>query len=381
MKISSHRIKVRDIVNGYVNNDEEGVIGYGGKLNIRPAYQREFVYDVPKRNAVIDTIIHGYPLNVMYWAINDDGNYELLDGQQRTLSFCEYCANQFSINERAFKNLTQAEQNEILDYELMIYICKGNDKQKLDWFRIINIASEPLTEQELRNAIYTGTWLNDAKRWFSKTKCPAYQIGADYLKGNAIRQDYLETVLKWITDIDNSKIENYMSIHQHDVDAKLLWEYFKNIIEWVEMVFPVKRKKIMQGVEWGILYNKYHEKRYNPRELEKDIQELLQDDFVTNQKGIYEYLLSNKEKQNCLSIRTFREREKQIMYERQKGECPVCRKKGRSIVDKNHPKTDAHWEIEEMQADHIKAWSKYGLTLLDNCQMLCAIHNNEKSDK
>ncbi len=183
MKIELHEISVREVVDGYIDSQENGVVGYGGKLNIRPAFQREFVYKEKQRNAVIETIYKGFQLNVMYWVTGDDGNFELLDGQQRTLSICQYVSGDFSINGRAFHNLTETEKNQILDYRLMIYFCDGNDKEKLDWFKIINIAGVQLKEQELRNAIYTGEWLSDAKRYFSKNNCVAYQLGNKYLSG------------------------------------------------------------------------------------------------------------------------------------------------------------------------------------------------------
>ena len=190
MKIQLNEITIREVSNGYLNSDEEGVVGYGEKLNIRPKYQREFVYKDKQRDAVIETIKKNFPLNVMYWVKNEDGFFEVLDGQQRTISFCEYIAGTFSLNNLYFHNLTDVEKNQILDYKLMIYFCEGNDKEKLDWFKIINIAGEKLTDQELRNAIYTGTWLIDAKRYFSKSGCPAHGMASDYLSGSAIRQDY-----------------------------------------------------------------------------------------------------------------------------------------------------------------------------------------------
>lgn len=199
MQIELHEIKIRDVVNGYVDSQENGVVGFGGKLNIRPAFQREFVYKEKQRNAVIETVMKGFPLNVMYWVEDENGNYELLDGQQRTISICQYVNGNFSLNSRAFHNLTETEKEQILEYPLMIYICKGNDKEKLDWFRIINIAGVQLKEQELRNAIYIGEWLSDAKRYFSKNGCVAYLLANKYLSGEVNRQDYLETVLSWVS--------------------------------------------------------------------------------------------------------------------------------------------------------------------------------------
>ena len=197
MKIELHEIPVREVVEGYVDNNEEGVVGYGGRLNIRPKYQREFIYDEEKRNAVIDTIRKGFPLNVMYWVKNEDGTFEVLDGQQRTISFCQYVEGEFSIEHRNFHNLTDVEKEQILNYTLMVYFCEGNDKEKLDWFRIINIAGMKLTDQELRNATYTGPWLSDAKLKFSKSNCAAYLLSKDYVRGSPIRQDILETAIRW----------------------------------------------------------------------------------------------------------------------------------------------------------------------------------------
>ena len=251
MNIELHEMAIRDIAEKYVDNNEEGVIGYNGKLNIRPKYQREFVYDEKKRNAVIDTIMKGFPLNVMYWVKNDDGTFEILDGQQRTISFCQYVAGDFSVKNRTFHNLTVTEQQQILDYPCMIYFCEGNDKEKLDWFKIINIAGEKLTDQELRNAVYTGTWLTSAKGIFSKTQCAAYNLSSKYVTGSPIRQEILQTAISWK---NKGNIEEYMSIHQHDPNANELWIYFQNVINWVMLTFPKYRKE-MKGIDWGKLYD------------------------------------------------------------------------------------------------------------------------------
>ncbi len=359
MKIELHKIKIADIVKGYVNSDEEGVIGYDGKLNIRPKYQREFVYKDKQRDAVIDTINKNFPLNVMYWCRNEDGTFEVLDGQQRTISICEYKKGSFSINNLYFHNLTDTDKNKILNYELMIYICEGNDKEKLDWFKIINIGGEKLTNQELLNAIYTGEWLSDAKRYFSKTNCVAYRLANKFLNGSPIRQEYLETAIRWISD---DKIENYMAIHQHSPNANELWLYFQNVINWVSVLFPKYRKE-MKGIEWGKYYNKYKEKVFDAKTLEIQIEKLMSDDDVTKKSGIYEYLIDENEKH--LSIRAFSDSMKRTVYERQKGICKKCQK---------------HFDISEMDADHIIPWSKGGHTTLDNCQMLCRSCNRRKSD-
>jgi len=360
MKIELHHIKVRDLANGYENSNEEGVIGYGGKLDIRPKYQREFVYKDEQRNAVIDTVQKDYPLNVMYWVKNDNDKFEVLDGQQRTISICEYIQNRFTIDNKLFNNLPKDKQEQILDYELMVYFCEGTDSEKLEWFQVVNIAGAVLTKQEILNAIYSGTWVTDAKRYFSKTSCPAYAIGNKLLNGTPIRQDYLETAIKWIS---NDNIRQYMSEHQHDHTANELWTYFQSIITWVNSYFPSYRKE-MKGVDWGNLYNHYKDENLDPKKLEKEIARLMQDEDVENKKGIYLYVLNNDEKH--LNIRTFSDNMKREAYEKQKGYCKNCKK---------------HFEINEMEADHIDPWSKGGKTTADNCQMLCKQCNRRKSNK
>ncbi|MBU4375235.1 DUF262 domain-containing protein [Patescibacteria group bacterium] len=360
MKIELKEITIKEVANGYKNSDEEGVVGYGGKLNIRPKYQREFIYKDDKRNAVIETVKKNFPLNVMYWVKSEDGTFEVMDGQQRTISFCEYIDGKFSLNNLYFHNLTDTDKEQILNYKLMIYFCEGNDKEKMDWFKIINIAGEKLTDQELRNAIYTGTWLTDAKRYFSKSGCPAYGIASDYLKGVAIRQEYLETVIRWIS---NGKIEDYMSKYQHEPNANELWLYFQNVISWVKVVFSNYRKE-MRGVEFGPLYNEFKNKKIDSKKLEKEITELMQDEDVTKKSGIYPYALTRNEK--FLNIRAFTEKQKREAYEKQKGVCKKCKE---------------HFEIEEMEADHIKPWHEGGKTTDKNCQMLCKECNRRKSGK
>ncbi len=360
MKIELHEILIKDLVDGYVNNDEEGVIGYHGQLNIRPKYQREFVYNDKQREAVIDTVIRGFPLNVMYWCKNEDGTFELLDGQQRTISICEYVKGSFSYNGNYLFNLTTTDKEHILSYKLMIYICEGNDKEKLEWFKTINIAGEKLTDQELLNAMYTGEWLTDAKRHFSKTNCPAYNIAKDYLTGSAIRQDYLETAISWIND---GQIQLYMATHQHAPNANELWLYFQNVINWVKTIFPNYRKE-MKGINWGELYNRFKDKPLNTVEIEKRITALMQDDDVTKKSGIYAYVLDGNERH--LNIRAFSSNMKREAYERQKGICPKCKQ---------------HFEIEQMQGDHITPWHTGGKTIAENCQMLCEDCNRRKSGK
>lgn len=370
MKIELKEISIADVAGGYINSDEDGVVGFGGKLNIRPKYQREFVYKYKQRDSVIETIFKNFPLNVMYWVKNEDDSYEVLDGQQRTISICEYVIGNFSLicelNPQYFHTLTKDEQKQILDYKLMVYFCEGNDKEKLDWFKTINIAGEKLTDQELRNAIYTGTWLTDAKKHFSKSGCPAYGKGSDYMTGSPIRQDYLETAISWI---NNGKIEQYMADNQHKPNANELWLYFQNVINWIQVIFPKYRKE-MKGVSFGFLYNEFKNKEFDSTSLEVEITKLMQDEDVTKKSGIYAYVLTRKEKH--LSIRAFSDKQKREVYEQQKGACPVCQKNKSEKIN---------YEISEMEADHITPWHEGGKTDSKNCQMLCKLHNREKSGK
>ena len=360
MKIELREITVRELTDGFKDNAEGGVVGFGGKLDIRPPYQREFIYKDKQREAVIETITQNFPLNVMYWSVRDDGNFEVIDGQQRTISICQYVKGDFSFNGLGFHNLQKDEQEQILSYPLTVYLCSGTDSEKLKWFKIINIAGEKLTDQERRNAVYHGSWVTDAKKYFSKSGCVAYGLGSDYLNGSPIRQEYLETAIKWI---NNGKIENYMSQHQRDPNASALWRYFQDVISWVESTFT-KKKKFMKGVDWGTLYNQYKDEIYDTKVIEEETATLILDDDVTKKSGIYPYLLTRDEK--YLSIRAFTNAMKQKVYERQKGLCVKC---------------GQHFALEEMEADHITPWHEGGKTTEENCQMLCKEDNRRKSGK
>lgn len=360
MEIKLHEITIRQITEGYLNDDEEGVVGYSGNLNIRPKYQREFVYKDKQRDSVVETVQKSFPLNVMYWVKNGDGTFEVLDGQQRTISICEYVNSKFSLNNLYFHNLPNNKQDEVLNYKLMIYFCEGADSEKLDWFKTINIAGEKLTDQELRNAVYTGIWLTDAKKYFSKTNCAAYGLGSNYVDGSPIRQNYLETAISWI---NSGEIEKYMSQNQHKPNANELWLYFQNVINWVKVTFPYYRRE-MKGVNWGFLYNQFKDQEFDSAKLEQKISKLMQDEDVTKKSGIYEYILTRKEK--FLNIRAFTDKQKREAYERQSGICPVNKR---------------HYQISEMEADHIKPWHEGGKTTAENCQMLSKEANRVKGGK
>ena len=375
------QISIADLFNGYVNNEEEGVYTYiriDGELiktDIRPPYQREFVYSDDKRNKVIETLSRNLPLGVIYLAKNSDGTMEVIDGQQRIMSICKYLNGDFSVNgiadflnEKTFdcelyKNTAIYKQ--IMSYNnLLAYIVEGDDDEKLDWFRTINISGEKLTEQELLNANYTGEWLCSAKRKFSKTNCVAFKKGNKLVNGSPIRQDYLETALSWISG-GKENIQKYMGDHYQDENAEPLWKYFVEVIEWVEKTFTYRKE--MKGIDWGKLYREYGKVEYNVAELEEKVKALMADDDVNSKKGIYEYVLSNcsKDKERHLSIRKFSDKDKRTAYERQNGICPICGK---------------HHEIDEMEGDHIIPWSKGGKTTIDNLQMLCKKCNREKGN-
>ena len=366
MKIKPLEISVADLATGYSDDGDDGVVAYNGNLDVRPPHQRNFVYDPPERNAVINSVWQGFPLNVMYWADRDDGTFEIIDGQQRTISICQYIDGDFSIpvgdnpHVRAFHNLQPDEQNRILNYKLMVYICTGTASQRLDWFKTINIAGKVLTRQELRNAVYHGQWVTDAKRYFSRPGCPAQGVASNLLNGKVNRQEYLETAIRWMNDGD---VEGYMSKHQHDKNAVALWNHFRSVIDWVNATFTTYRK-FMKGVEWGPLYNRFKDADLDPVALETETRKLMMDDDVTSKSGIYPYLLDDD--QRHLNIRAFTDAMKADAFERQNGVCPTCKES---------------FSIDDMDGDHIDPWSKGGKTTADNCQMLCKPCNRRKGAK
>lgn len=371
MTINLHSITVRELVQNYKDDNEGGVTGYDGRLDIRPPYQREFCYCDSQQQAVMDTVCKGFPLNTMYWVVREDGRFEVLDGQQRTISICRYVNGDFSHNLRYFSNLQDDEKEAILNYELQVYFCEGTASEKLEWFKTINIAGERLTAQEIRNAVYAGSWTAEAKKIFSKSNCAAKLLSEKYVSGSPIRQELLEKAIGWFAGSDDALICNYMGTHQNDRDATELWLYFQSVIHWVVALFPKYRKE-MKGIEWGTLYNSYHDtqnglgkdrKDLNPVNLEEKVAALMADEDVTKKSGIYYYVFDGKEKH--LSIRSFLDRDKRTVYEKQGGICPICKN---------------HFEFSEMAGDHIVPWSKGGKSVLENLQMLCTDCNLKKSD-
>lgn len=373
MTIKQTEVTVREITQGYTNNDEQGVRGFGGQLDIRPPYQREFIYNEKEQEAVITTVLNGYPLNVMYWVkrSNDaECPYEVMDGQQRTLSLCEYVAGKFSHDFKNFFNQPMDVQNKILDYKLTVYVCEGEASEKLEWFKTINIAGKALNEQEINNAIYAGPFVSDAKRHFSKSNCGAYRLGKDLVNGTPIRQDFFKKALEWMAEHETRNghrqtAVGYMAQHQHDPNANNLWSYFQNVLNWAMTNFSLKKfKKIMKGLNWAELYDKYRNETLNTEELERRISALIRDGEIQKQTGIIPYVLTGDERH--LDLRSFPEDIKLAVWERQSHICPICGKE---------------FDFEFMEGDHITPWREGGRTIVENCQMLCRECNRRKGAK
>ena len=373
MTISQSKVTVGEITNGYVNNEEQGVRGYGGRLDIRPPYQREFIYNEKEQEAVIRTVLNGYPLNVMYWVRrNDDAEcpYEVMDGQQRTLSLCQYVADVFAVDFKNFSNQPGDVRKKILDYELTVYVCEGEESEKLEWFKTINIAGKPLNEQEIRNAIYAGPFVSDAKTHFSKSNCGAYRLGKDLVAGSPIRQDFLKKALEWMADHETrggkpQTAVGYMSEHQHDHNSSPLWTYYQNVANWAASTFDMKKfKKIMKGLDWAKFYDLYHDQSLDTKKMETRIAELMGDDEIQRPTGIIPYVLTGDER--SLDLRAFPEKTKLAVWERQGHKCALCGKE---------------FDIEFMEGDHITPWHDGGRTTVENCQMLCRECNRRKGSK
>ena len=373
MTIKQIEVTVGDIARGYINNEEQGVRGYGGQLDIRPPYQREFIYNESEQQAVISTVLKGYPLNVMYWVRRSEDAecpYEVMDGQQRTLSLCEYVDGKFAYDFKNFFNQPADIQKLILDYPLTIYLCEGEPSEKLEWFKTINIAGKPLNEQEINNAVYAGPFVTDAKRHFSKSNCGAYRLGKDLVNGTPIRQEFLKKALEWIAEHETREgkpqsVVGYMAEHQHDPNANNLWTYFQNVLNWTITNFDLKRfKKIMKGLNWALYYDKYHSTTLDTADLASRISKLILDSDVQKQMGIIPYVLTGDERH--LDLRGFPEDIKLAVWEKQHHICPSCQKE---------------FDYEFMEGDHITPWREGGRTVIENCQMLCRECNRRKGGR
>lgn len=376
--------KVKDIVEGFIYNEYEGkgLYGLNGQLVIQPEYQRNYIYaDGKKDVAVIESILKGYPIGLIYFNKNGD-KLEVLDGQQRITSIGRYTTGRFPIvdengMQQYYSALSQEQQEKIMNTELTIYVCEGEEPEIKQWFKTINIAGVPLNNQELYNAIYSGPFVTKAKEVFSNSMNSNVQKWSAYISGNVTRQDFLETALDWVS---KGNIDNYMSLHRRDDNINELETYFNSVIDWVSNTFE-DTDPSMRGLNWGELYEKYHQNSYNSSEISQRVRDLQGDYFVKSKKGIYEYLLSgeNNELKKLLDIRVFDEPIKKSKYKIQTEEaekngisnCPLC-----AIGHSNKI-----WKLQEMDADHVQAWSNGGATDIENCQMLCITHNRAKGNR
>ena len=310
MKIQLKEITVRELTKDYQDNEEQGVVGYGGKLDIRPPYQREFIYKDKQRDAVINTIEKKFPLNVMYWAVRENGDFEIIDGQQRTISISRFVEGDFAFNERYFHNLQKDEQEETLNYKLMVYLCSGTDSEKLEWFKTINIAGVPLNEQELLNAVYSGPFVTLGKEEFSNSQNANIQKWSAYVAGSADRQKFLERAFDWVS---KGNIGDYMSQHRFDTNITELKNYFTSVIDWVSTVF-IDVESEMQGLEWGRLYETYRKQPYNSKTVSEEVKKLYADPYIKSRKGVFEYILGGSVDTKLLEVRVFDEATKKSTY-------------------------------------------------------------------
>ncbi|MDD5833904.1 MAG: DUF262 domain-containing protein [Treponema berlinense] len=386
MKTELHtEITIKEICEGFTYNELEGkgLFGLSGKLTIQPEYQRNYIYaDGKKDVAVIDSIIKGYPLGILYFVKTGADSYEVLDGQQRITSFGRYVIGKFAVKvngmENYFTGLAEDLQEKILNTKLLIYVCEGTESEIKEWFKTINIAGVPLNDQELLNAIYSGKFVTAAKKEFSNSQNSNIQKWSAYIKGDVKRQDFLSCALDWVS---KGNKETYMSEHRNNDDISELRNYFTSVIDWVSSVFKTVEKE-MCGLKWGELYEQYHETPYNPEDVDKKVKALYSDGAVKNRSGIFEYVLGGCTETKLLNIRIFEDRDKRIVYEKQTKEaeekgisnCPFC-----AISDT--PNKIKIWKLAEMDADHVSAWSKGGATDISNCQMLCRPHNIAKGNK
>ena len=373
MTIKQIEVTIGDIARGYINNEEQGIRGYGGQLDIRPPYQREFIYNESEQQAVISTVLKGYPLNVMYWVRRSEDAecpYEVMDGQQRTLSLCEYVDGKFAYDFKNFFNQPADIQKLILDYPLTIYLCEGEPSEKLEWFKTINIAGKPLNEQEINNAVYAGPFVTDAKRHFSKSNCGASRLGKDLVNGRPLRQELLKKALEWMAEHETREgkpqsVVGYIAEHQHDPNANNLWTYFQNVLNWTITNFDLKKfKKIMKGLNWALYYDKYHSTTLDTADLASRISKLILDSDVQKQMGIIPYVLTGDERH--LDLRCFPDDIKRVVWEKQHHICPSCQKE---------------FDYEFMEGDHITPWREGGRTVIENCQMLCRECNRRKGGR
>jgi len=388
MKADLKTYSVKEVTEGFVYNEFEGkgLYGLSGKLVIQPEYQRNYIYGDGKKDvAVIDSLLKGYPLGLIYF--NDGGvHLEVLDGQQRITSVGRFVTGKFAIKrdekEQTFSSLPQEDRDTILDSVLLIYVCNGTEIEIKKWFETINISGVRLTDQELLNALYSGPFVTEAKAYFSNSGNALQQKWAAYVKGDPKRQEVLEVALSWIAASKGVSIDRYMADHRHDKVIDELKGYFTSVIDWIGSVFKRSPDKEMRGLEWGRLYEEHHSKPYNATAIEVRLDELRSDPAVHNVKGIYEFLLGGEKQTNLLDVRLFDDKTKQLAYQKQtsvaqaagKSNCPLC-------AVGNSTNATKIWTPKEMDADHVSAWSKGGSTDISNCEMLCVTHNRAKGNR
>lgn len=381
-------ITVKNICEGFEYNEFEGkgLFGLSGKLTIQPEYQRNYIYALDggkKEVAVIDSIIKGYPIGLIYFNKVSKDNLEVLDGQQRITSLGRFITDKFAIrdengNPQNFSGMAKDKKTKILETKLTIYECEGEESEIKEWFRTINIAGVPLNEQELLNAVYSGPFVTAGKEEFSNSQNSNIQKWSAYISGSATRQDFLKTALEWVSK-DN--IGEYMSKHRYDKNINELKKYFNTVIDWVSDVF-IDVENEMCGLEWGRLYEKYHKQSYNPKKVSEQVHKLYADPYVKNRKNIFEYILGGSVDTKLLDVRFFDEAIKREVYEKQTKEAEKKGKSNCSYCAMGHDvNKDKIWKLSEMDADHVKAWSKGGGTSTKNCEMLCKTHNRAKGNK
>ena len=388
MKTELKHHTIEQVVDGFVYNDLEGkgLFGLSGKLVIQPEFQRHYIYNDGKRDvAVIDSLLKGYPLGLIYFNVADD-MLEVLDGQQRITSVGRFITGKFAIKlngkEQTFSSLPKEVQEQLLASELLVYECTGTETEIKEWFKTINIAGVPLSDQELLNAIYSGPFVTAAKAEFSNSNNANQQKWAAYVKGDPKRQEVLEVALGWVAASQNLSIDAYLAQHRNDTDINQLKTYFTSVIDWVSTVFSGTPEKEMRGLEWGRLYEEYHENAYDRKALAADVEALRGDPAVEKKRGIYEYLLSGKTKPELLEVRVFDDKTKKVAYAQQTqaataagtSNCSVCA----SVANANQARI---YKLDEMEADHVTAWSNGGATNQANCEMLCLTHNRAKGNR
>jgi hypothetical protein len=379
-------ITIKDICEGFVYNELEGkgLFGLSGTLTIQPEYQRNYIYADGKRDvAVIQSILKGYPLGLIYFNKTENNKFEVLDGQQRITSIGRFVTGKFAIQDdngmqQYFSSLATELQNKILETKMLIYECEGTEPEIKEWFKTINIAGEKLTEQELLNAVYSGTFVTLGKEEFSNSQNANIQKWSVYVSGSANRQEFLECALDWVS---KGKIDDYMSRHRFDTNINELKNYFNSVIDWTSGIFTDTESE-MRGLEWGRLYEIYKKQAYNPKTVSEQVKELYADAYVKNRKGVFEFILGGSTDFKLLDVRVFDEATKKSVYAKQTNEAEKNGTSNCSLCTIGHDANKTKiWSLKDMDADHVSAWSKGGATDIKNCEMLCKTHNRAKGNR